>query len=105
MSNMITTVTNSKGGVGKTTLVANLSGFLADLGKSVLAVYADIQPTLSSYYPLARQAKPVRPTRDGEHDPLADRRGRIFCNTRQLPAQLRGWQRNLAGDASGFHDG
>jgi len=44
----IISVTNSKGGVGKTTLVANLSGFLADLGKRVLAVDADIQPTLSS---------------------------------------------------------
>lgn len=53
---MIVTVTNSKGGVGKTTLVANLAGYLADHGKRVLAVDADIQPTLSSYYPLLSQA-------------------------------------------------
>ncbi len=53
----IISVTNSKGGVGKTTLVANLSGYLADLGKRVLAVDADIQPTLSSYYPLSHQAR------------------------------------------------
>ena len=49
---MIITITNIKGGVGKTTLAANLGGYLADLGKRVLAVDADIQPTLSSYYPI-----------------------------------------------------
>lgn len=54
---MIISVSNSKGGVGKTTLVANLAGFLADLGKKVLVVDADIQPALSSYYPLERQAQ------------------------------------------------
>lgn len=53
---MIVTVTNSKGGVGKTTLVANLAGYLADAGKRILAVDADIQPALSSYYPIQRQA-------------------------------------------------
>ncbi len=54
---MIISVSNSKGGVGKTTLVANLAGFLADRGSKVLVVDADIQPTLSSYYPLNYQAK------------------------------------------------
>ena len=53
---MIITVTNTKGGVGKTTLVANLGGYLADQGKCVLAVDADIQPTLSSYYPIEETA-------------------------------------------------
>ena len=53
---MIITITNTKGGVGKTTLAANLGGFLADHGKRVLAVDADIQPTLSSYYPIESQA-------------------------------------------------
>ncbi len=53
---MIITVTNTKGGVGKTTLVANLAGYLADLGKRVLCVDADIQPALSSYYPLKTEA-------------------------------------------------
>ncbi|MDE0281810.1 MAG: ParA family protein [Gammaproteobacteria bacterium] len=51
---MIITIT--KGGVGKTTLAANLGGYLADLGKRVLAVDADIQPTLSSYYPIEELA-------------------------------------------------
>ncbi len=53
---LIITVTNTKGGVGKTTLVANLAGYLADLGKRVLCVDADIQPALSSYYPLKIEA-------------------------------------------------
>ena len=50
------TVTSTKGGVGKTTLSANLGGLLADLGQRVLLVDADAQPTLSSYYPLTHQA-------------------------------------------------
>ncbi len=54
---MIITVTNTKGGVGKTTLAANLGGYLADRGQRVLAVDADPQPTLSSYYPLERCAR------------------------------------------------
>ena len=51
------TVTSTKGGVAKTTLTANLGGLLADLGQKVLLVDADVQPTLSSYYPLARRAE------------------------------------------------
>ena len=51
------TVTSTKGGVGKTTLTANLGGILADLGHRVLLVDADIQPTLSSYYPLESRAE------------------------------------------------
>lgn len=50
------TVVSTKGGVGKTTLTANLGGLLADLGQRVLLVDADIQPTLSSYYPLRFRA-------------------------------------------------
>ena len=53
---MIITITNTKGGVGKTTLTANIAGYLADHGKRVLAVDADIQPTLSSYYPIEELA-------------------------------------------------
>ena len=53
---MIITIANTKGGVGKTSLAANLGGFLADLGNRVLAVDADIQPTLSSYYPIEELA-------------------------------------------------
>lgn len=51
------TITSTKGGVGKTTLTANLGGILADLGYRVLLVDADVQPTLSSYYPLEARAE------------------------------------------------
>lgn len=50
------TVMSTKGGVGKTTQTANLGGILADLGQRVLLIDADVQPTLSSYFPLKRQA-------------------------------------------------
>ncbi|MDZ7840835.1 MAG: ParA family protein [Gammaproteobacteria bacterium] len=50
------TITSTKGGVGKTTLTANLGAILADLGHRVLLVDADAQPTLSSYYPLQARA-------------------------------------------------
>jgi chromosome partitioning related protein ParA len=50
---IILTICSIKGGAGKTTLTANLGGFLADAGQRVLLVDADIQPTLSSCYPLA----------------------------------------------------
>lgn len=53
---MILTVCSTKGGVGKTTLTANIGGFLAHAGYRVLLVDADIQPTLSSYYPLAERS-------------------------------------------------
>ena len=51
------TIMSTKGGVGKTTLSANLGGILADLGQRVLLVDADVQPTLSSYFPLTKQAE------------------------------------------------
>ena len=47
------TITSTKGGVGKTTLTANLGGLLADMGLRVLLVDADVQPSLSKYFPLA----------------------------------------------------
>ena len=50
------TVVSTKGGVGKTTAAANLGGVFADYGYRVLLVDADIQPTLSSYYPIRSQA-------------------------------------------------
>ncbi|MHB1359204.1 MAG: ParA family protein [Rhodocyclaceae bacterium] len=52
------TVTSTKGGVGKTTLTANLGALLADMGLRVLLIDADVQPSLSKYFPLT-VAKPV----------------------------------------------
>lgn len=49
-------VANPKGGVGKTTLTANLGALLADLGVRVLMVDADVQPTLSSYFAIPSPA-------------------------------------------------
>lgn len=52
------TVISTKGGVGKTTLTANLGALLADLGLRVLLIDADAQPSLSKFYPL-RDGQPV----------------------------------------------
>jgi len=46
-------VISTKGGVGKTTLTANLGALLADLGLRILMIDADVQPSLSKFYPLA----------------------------------------------------
>lgn len=53
---LVVTVFSTKGGVGKTTLCANLAGMLADLGQRVLVVDADPQPTMSTYYELVEHA-------------------------------------------------
>lgn len=47
------TVLSTKGGVGKTTLTANLGALLADMGLRVLLIDADVQPSLSKFYPLS----------------------------------------------------
>ena len=47
---------NSKGGVGKTTFLANLGGLLADIGYRVLLVDADPQPSLTKYFDLTYEA-------------------------------------------------
>ena len=49
-------IISTKGGVGKTTLAANLSAALADLNQRVLLIDTDIQQSLSKYYPLVEQA-------------------------------------------------
>ena len=51
------TVVATKGGVGKTTICANLGGLLADLGYRVLLVDADIQPALSRHFEMAHVAE------------------------------------------------
>jgi chromosome partitioning related protein ParA len=48
----VLSIVSTKGGVGKTTLAANLAGLLAALQFRVLAVDADMQPSLSKYYRL-----------------------------------------------------
>ena len=50
-------IVSTKGGVGKTTLTANLGGILADMGQRVLLVDADHQQSLSSYYQLAQRSE------------------------------------------------
>lgn len=52
----VISVISTKGGVGKTTIAANLGGFAADAGLRVLLLDLDAQPTLSSYYALSRRA-------------------------------------------------
>jgi chromosome partitioning related protein ParA len=54
---IVVSVISTKGGVGKTTLSANLSSILADFGYRVLLIDADIQPFLSKYFPLKKLAK------------------------------------------------
>ena len=49
-------VVATKGGVGKTTVAANLGGLLADIGYRVLLIDADVQPSLSRYFALAHDA-------------------------------------------------
>jgi chromosome partitioning related protein ParA len=48
-------VVSTKGGVGKTTLAANLGALFASLGLRVLAIDADMQPSLSKYYKTTTQ--------------------------------------------------
>ncbi|NUT85054.1 ParA family protein [Pseudomonas corrugata] len=52
----VVAVLSTKGGVGKTTVAANLGGLLADAGLRVLLLDLDSQPTLSSYYALSQKA-------------------------------------------------
>ena len=53
---VIFSVVATKGGVGKTTLSANIGALIADMGLRVLLVDADIQASLSKYYPLTHPA-------------------------------------------------
>nr|WP_314764339.1 ParA family protein [uncultured Neisseria sp.] len=49
-------VIGTKGGIGKTTIVANTGAILADMGLRVLMIDCDVQPSLSKYYPLSYRA-------------------------------------------------
>ena len=50
------TICATKGGVGKTTLTANLGAIIASRGHRVLLVDADPQPSLSSFYQLVESS-------------------------------------------------
>lgn len=55
---IITAIASTKGGVGKTTVEANLGALCADAGLRTLLIDLDpAQPSLSSYYPLLAEAK------------------------------------------------
>ena len=55
---IITAVVSTKGGVGKTTVEANLGAFCADAGLRTLLIDLDpAQPSLSSYYQLVEEAQ------------------------------------------------
>lgn len=53
---MILSIVSTKGGVGKTTVTANISALLASVGKKVLVIDLDPQPTMTSYYDLTFEA-------------------------------------------------
>lgn len=49
-------IVSTKGGVGKTSVAANLGGILADMGQKVLLIDGDFQQSLSSYYKIIERA-------------------------------------------------
>ena len=49
---IVITIVATKGGVGKTTQAANLGALLADMGVRVLLIDADVQPSLTRYFPI-----------------------------------------------------
>ncbi len=53
----IIAIVSTKGGVGKTTSSANIGAYLADQGFKVLLLDADVQPSLSEFYPLNEVAE------------------------------------------------
>jgi len=53
---VIVSMVSIKGGSGKSTLVGGIAGFLAGMGKKVLMVDADNQPSISNFYGLSKKA-------------------------------------------------
>ncbi len=49
-------IVSTKGGVGKTTVAANLGGILADMNQRVLIIDADFQQSLSNFYHIVHKA-------------------------------------------------
>lgn len=52
----ILSIISTKGGVGKTTLAANLAAILADMGLRICMIDTDFQANLSHYYPILQTA-------------------------------------------------
>ena len=52
----VISIISTKGGVGKTTLTANLAGYLSSINKKILMIDADPQPSLSSYFKIIKPA-------------------------------------------------
>ena len=53
----VLTVCGTKGGIGKTSLCANLAGIVSDWGWKVLMIDTDPQPSLSRYFPIMKRAE------------------------------------------------
>ena len=56
MPTVVVSLVSTKGGVGKTTIAANLGGLAAALGITTLLIDGDVQPSLSKYYCLSHRA-------------------------------------------------
>ncbi len=84
------TVLNQKGGVGKTTTVANLGACLAELGKTVLMVDVDPQANLSLHFGVDPQ--PGEPTLysllRGDHDAAAIIRATEIGGLKLIPGSI-----------------
>ena len=52
MATVVISLVSTKGGVGKTTIAANLAGLTSSLGLRTLLIDGDVQPSLSKYYRL-----------------------------------------------------